>query len=1133
MAWEDFEDTTQRSRRPQLTRNVGAASVKTTPAPKDGFLDKVGQVAGQTAGLAASAAKGLAGFVKNSAVDIVSDAIGAGRTFVQAQTTPLIASEYKRMSDQLNSVQDRVIDDYKAGKLSKDDYQSKLKELADARKQLMEESSPHFQGPDAAQRIEEIASTAFNVLSVGSLSLAKAGGKQVLEAGGKETIEQFLKQGSNKIESTLLKSKAFRSLIERNLQSELKTLGSRTVQEAVARQGQKVAFGLLVKRPLFYQANVEDARGILTGIMEGNVPKALKHAAWFGIQMLDGGPLGAASKGYKFLAGKTKELSYGTGSAIDAISRRIGTKAANQLAEEVIRAKSISKEAGKAIEDALRILQHQQQKLFPNDVEGWADSLLALMPGTENLSAQAFIAELVNYRQADELAQSALQKLVKAGKLTAEEAKAYTPVRWTQSARDALAKAIGKEMDIQKQLEILNKYADRYGFSNNSVLMRQLEYAINKNAGGSGDIARIIKEIDAVSPKAVAGKAQGITKSVEKQLAKMGYILAKPVRGRAQEFIEDADSLPRLISESASDAVDLFDPAIAPQPTLAWTKNLLNKTGLSPEASQRAGQVKLTEAVANQLRNTGVDFSYTTKAGETLHGSKAILTKLQQYVEHMKPNKLGRFVTAGAADKAAVTDLRQLTKGEIIEALSSKGNRITPSQARDIQKAIIDGYLEMPLALRGIGPKAVDYLHKFNPAQGAYSRIQSALRYTYNPFFRAQEAFETAALSTAYGGGRFKRLIANNGIWNKTRAELDEVVTKLEDARVFSSSLYGEAAQDQTLGRITANLTRGQKRDLAGLATDIATKHFPDLPPSQAVDVMLRDFPDQMDDALRIIVQYPKDGILASPLARTLNVAFFPVRYNTKVTMMAAQVLAKQPPTIQKAALHGMFQLSSWLKSDEGLAWQGEYADALDVFKWLTPIGSIERTLSLLNGSVDAPADLGLLGGLPVGVFTQMLDSQGIINLNTPYVNPKTGDTIPSYVPQTTRARAATALVDLIGSTFTYPGRILGLPGKNENLRKAVRTFIDNGYDDYLVVDEEDRLTDLQRNMIRVLKGDTSDEAIEAVLNSQSATNFKGFVVPPYQVEELFKVKPRENLPKSKAKGKAKTTARPFPQATP
>ena len=52
-----------------------------------------------------------------------------------------------------------------------------------------------------------------------------------------------------------------------------------------------------------------------------------------------------------------------------------------------------------------------------------------------------------------------------------------------------------------------------------------------------------------------------------------------------------------------------------------------------------------------------------------------------------------------------------------------------------------------------------------------------------------------------------------------------------------------------------------------------------------------------------------------------------------------------------------------------------------------------------MTGSVDSISDMGQLGGLPFGIISQMLDSQGIINLNTPYVDPKTGSVFPKTYP--------------------------------------------------------------------------------------------------------------------------------------
>jgi hypothetical protein len=226
-----------------------------------------------------------------------------------------------------------------------------------------------------------------------------------------------------------------------------------------------------------------------------------------------------------------------------------------------------------------------------------------------------------------------------------------------------------------------------------------------------------------------------------------------------------------------------------------------------------------------------------------------------------------------------------------------------------------------------------------------------------------------------------------------------------------------------------------------------------------------------------------------------------------------------------------MFQMRSWLKSDEGIAWQSKHADAIQLFNWITPVNSIEYTLNLLGHKPDSMSDVGQLGGLPLGIITQMLDGQGIINLNKPYVDPKTGDVFPKYVPETTKARAATALTDLLNSMFTYPGRTLGLPGKNATIRNVVRSFIDTNGTDFTKQLDMDNLTPLQKNFVRVLQGDTSKEALDALYNSPAPGQFNGPTLPPISLpfKQPPAITPRRGLA-SKASGgkKAKKVAIPL-----
>jgi hypothetical protein len=64
-----------------------------------------------------------------------------------------------------------------------------------------------------------------------------------------------------------------------------------------------------------------------------------------------------------------------------------------------------------------------------------------------------------------------------------------------------------------------------------------------------------------------------------------------------------------------------------------------------------------------------------------------------------------------------------------------------------------------------------------------------------------------------------------------------------------------------------------------------------------------------------------------------------------------------------------------------------------------------------------------------------VIRGQGITKSPSPYLNPKTGEVVPEKVPQDTKARLEQALSDIVGSMFTYPGRIVGgenVPSKTQ-----------------------------------------------------------------------------------------------------
>lgn len=1051
----------------------------TPPAPVKStipsFLDKVGRVVGQTADLGKELGTGVGKFVVHTAQDVYHQAYGAAQTYVQSQTQPIINKQLQNFSAQLDRKQAEVVADYKAGKISKDNYMKLMTAISKANQDLSKQAQAISQGPSPTQRASDVANTAVNILTLGSLSLEKAAAKDVVEQGVKGLVNS---DSLTTLEKLVTRVPAARQLIERNAASTMKIAAGEDIGQLITRQGKNVLTGLLIKRPLFYQQNFNGVKQVYNELLSGNYDSAIKSSAWLGTQMIQGGPIGAVYGGAKWFKGKLGKLAYGQGSFIDELSKRIGDGNPAQIARFIATAKERAPGQYKDIEKTFRILQESNLQVADNNLKTAVDNVLTHYEqhgiDLSTLTPSQLFKDMNNWAEADQLAQKTLRAGLVEG-IRTEEASKYVVVRWDTPTKAALAKAIKSapaDYGPQGLKTILHDFADRpgVGWGNNRLLMTRLEEAIDTSVTAD-EAAKKIKDISTA-----AAMVKGVPSEVAKRLESMGYAIAEPFGGRKNPVLTGIEDTRKLVSGALQRDNEIFNPAQTPQPELAAFAGAVDRLGLSPRATNDVANRVLGESLVANLNDLELGATMGLKdsqGGDLVNGGRVILSKLQQYIENKKP-------ALGLGRSAAITDVRQLKLHEIMDALG-----VSKDEAKNVSHALLDAYTKIPMEFRGMGDKAVDYWYKINPLQKYYSRIQSAFRYTYNPFFRTQERVETKLLSHAQ---------ANNLVWQKSRQELNDAAKILDESGILNSSLPGEAAQNQVFGRITANITQGQKRDLAGLALDMAEKR------GMSLQQLVNEHPDNVDDALRVVVQYGRKGVLVSPLMRTMSIAFFPMRYNFKVTKLAADVLGKQPPSVQLAVLHSMFKMGDWLKSDEGIKWQATHADALSVLNWLTPINSIEYTLNLLNG-VDSIGELGQLGGLPFGIIGQLLDSSGVINLNRPYVTPDKGDVIPKNVPQNLKAGAATALTDLLGTMFTYPGRVLGLPGKQATMEKIVGDFISTNSKDFEKQYNLDNLTPLQQRWIKVLKGDTSKQSIDALYNSPAAGQFNWYTIPPLRLE--------------------------------
>lgn len=908
------------------------------------------------------------------------------------------------------------------------------------------------------------------------------------------------KASLQKIEDMAGKVPAVRALMERN-----GAKFARSADRGLFEQSLKdAAVGALFKYPFIYHATVEDVHTIYDDINDGNVQGAVGRVAFLTTLAFDGGIFGIAGKGSKALgrmiqsyttrgvgrlpditlSAAIKNAALGRASFLDnlASSTADGSpRAWKDWLERPGSPKDIQRRT-----DALRVMQEMNLRRWDDDVnmavQGMVDHYNVHMGF--NLSRITFeevmdreVKYISDYRK--------LEAQIAKGKIMDKDGNVLMK---GQVALGSLSREAREE--IAGRFALLKSKESRVAYieamRENGVFWAQNEIMYAKMVDIATSTRNVQKLTKRVMDVDTGETLVGIPNSLKKALAKDGYVAIRPVSNELR--VMEVEDTRNLVTSLIDEGDDAFELATAPMPSLNMFTVWMKRVGLSPVANNHTANKALRESVAGSLAGTRALSELTKRIPseklaqrDLVPAAGGVIMKLQRYIENKRP--LFENQTSLLTRTSSLTDIRQMSTKEIREALNSRTFKVSRDQAVEIQRAIRQGYIDVPLEMRGLGDRAVDALFRYVPGAAAYNRFQASLRYTYNPFFRTQEVVETQA---------FAKLEANTLLWGRTKGQLDNTVATLERMGVFSEELVGNAAmrEDVVIGRITSHLLPTQKRQLAGLAETIAQRK------GMAVADYAARYPDELADALKVIVQYPTRGALATPLARTINLAFWPMRYNIKVASMTAKILARQSPTVQYAVINSAFKVGDWLKSDEGLAWQAQYSGAIGFLRWVTPFGTIQQTLTMLRGNTASVSDLGQLGGLPFGFIFQLLDSYRVfdsipgITYATPYVDPKTGEIYSDRVPKTLKGYTAMAIEDFINHTFTYPGRIVGLPGKGAIVRRVSGVFVDTNGSDYERIVREDKLTELQKRQAEIIKsknaGDYTEEELLTLYTAPS-----------------------------------------------
>lgn len=191
----------------------------------------------------------------------------------------------------------------------------------------------------------------------------------------------------------------------------------------------------------------------------------------------------------------------------------------------------------------------------------------------------------------------------------------------------------------------------------------------------------------------------------------------------------------------------------------------------------------------------------------------------------------------------------------------------------------------------------------------------------------------------------------------------------------------------------------------------------------------------QASDVAEGIVGY-KSGYLQSPLAKTLNIMWYPSRFDTKVAQLTSNFIGRQNPIVQKSIIQGTMNMVEWSQSEGGKQWIKDNDAVVKLVNNLIPYGSIAEMIG--HASKGEFTDLGLIGGLPFGFVQSILTQEGVIK-NT-YVNPATNRSGVQTIPTSLSEGAAMAVSGLFRHFFPLPIYTFSL----QKIRNPIPTWVED-----------------------------------------------------------------------------------------
>lgn len=397
-----------------------------------------------------------------------------------------------------------------------------------------------------------------------------------------------------------------------------------------------------------------------------------------------------------------------------------------------------------------------------------------------------------------------------------------------------------------------------------------------------------------------------------------------------------------------------------------------------------------------------------------------------------------------------------------------------PEIAAKIESISKSALREVPSSITGMGDAVINYIRTFDKGFGGwvskwydnYLKAAYKGRYDWSPFFSAQQFVETKLQSAMFL--RDTRLIpGGNAITKLGDWTAEKLAKKLETTTPYLKKIIAEppleevaAVREEILGTLQKtmldytstpdiiniqNAAKGSYtllKDKAAFEQSIKSRNFWYAVTGQSSVRMATNFNkalaekfgmnltdalsftmdggtkryynpqivEMMRDATQAVFHY-SPGVMTSPLMKTLNIIWFPMRFQAKTVQLAAKWLNDLSPASRLVAMNNWVHFANWAGTDEGIEWRRTNRNVLyNLFAYTTAYEQLGQSADAVTKGRLFGGNAGLIGGVPFGFLVNLARELAILPEDPDQFDPKTGRRFTKEVPREAVSAASLAV---------------------------------------------------------------------------------------------------------------------------